>query len=134
MPSRGEVSNDEVNKLPFAVGLVVAFVLIILNVTVVGFCIVKRSKNKFKGELAYLPESSYSLSRMLGGMVDHFPSNSHYTGCFGSRLLYISFGYNQGIIKKISDQHISYIDYLRDNFFLNRIKTNFFQWWEWAVF
>ncbi|XP_065200592.1 nephrin-like isoform X2 [Planococcus citri] len=48
LPSRGEVSNEEVNKLPFAVGLVVAFVLIILNVTVVGFCIVKRSKNKFK--------------------------------------------------------------------------------------
>lgn len=50
LPSRGEVSNDEVNKLPFAVGLVVAFILIVLNVTVVGFCIVRRSKNKFKGK------------------------------------------------------------------------------------
>lgn len=51
LPSRGEVSNDEVNKLPFyAVGLGVAFTLIVLNVTVVGFCIVRRSKNKFKGK------------------------------------------------------------------------------------
>lgn len=51
LPSRGEVSTDNINKLPFAIGLIVVFILIVLNVAVVIFCMVKRSRSKYKGKL-----------------------------------------------------------------------------------